>query len=198
MDQSSGRGFFHTDSESDGDRQGTQLSLTNWHDTTSLLLDMPILPAALLTSLCGGRVFLAYGLSVFLLDIACSFIMDRLFAAASVPIWARWTALLLFLCPYGEAEWLSYANCTLTQSGYYSMRLLYYLLLLYGMVLFFKKSNRAALIVSVFVTGFSLLIGLSSGMFMALMVTLPLLLFCAVRAACDRQVRFLSSPETAL
>ena len=174
------------------------LSLTNWHDTTSLLLDMPILPAALLTPLCGGRVFLAYGLSVFLLDIACSFIMDRLFAAASVPIWARWTALLLFLCPYGEAEWLSYANCTLTQSGYYSMRLLYYLLLLYGMVLFFKNANRAALIVSVFVTGFSLLIGLSSGMFMALMVTLPLLLFCAVRAACDRQVRFLSSPVTLL
>lgn len=169
-------------------------SLRNWNDTTSLLLDTPLTPAALLAMVLGD-VFVAHGITDLILDELLILAVGRILAEAGAPLWARLLCLVLVLTPYGEGAWLSYANCVLVQSAHYSLRLLYYLYLVWAMLRLLRgRRGPLTALCAAFVLGMSLLIGVSSGLFLPLLTTLPVLLFCLLWAMAHRRYGFLRSP----
>lgn len=179
-------------------------SLRNWNDTTSLLLDTPLTLAALLMPLFRDA-FVAYGVADILnCGLFCLAIWGLLRAAGS-PLWGRLLALLLLLCPYERGTGLSYANCVLLQSGHYTVRILCFLYLLYGMALLAER--RAAmpvrrrvytLAVCLFGLFLTLLTGVSSGTFMLMLILLPILFFCLLYLLASRRYDALRAPALLL
>lgn len=169
-------------------------SLRNWNDTTTLLLDMPLTLAALLMPLFGDA-FAAYGAADIVVDLLLCIGVYQILRCAGCPLWAWELALLLLLCPYERGTGLSYANCVLVQSSYYSVRVLYFLYLLWGMLLLVKgRRTPVTVVVCLFTLGLSLLVGVSSGIFMLLLITLPVLLFWALNLLASRQYNRLKHP----
>lgn len=169
-------------------------SLRNWNDTTSLLLDMPLTLAALLMPVTGSA-FTAYGIADILVNLFLCIGVYQTLRLAGSPLWARFLALLLLLCPYDRGNGLSYANCVLLQSSYYSVRILYFVYLLYGMLLLLRPSKgRLCAAVCLFTGCLSLLVGVSSGIFMLMLITLPVLLFCAFFLVVSKRYKSWNSP----
>lgn len=88
------------------------LSLSNWNDTTTLLLDMPLTLAAALMPLFRDP-FLAYGVSNIIWLIVFIYGIWQLLRRAGCTIALRLLALFLILTPYSYTEVLGYANCLL-------------------------------------------------------------------------------------
>ena len=173
------------------------LSLSHWNDTTSLLLDTPLTLAALLTPLTGDPLT-AYGLgNILLLGMLCYAVWGLLRRLGS-PMALRLTALLILLTPYSYTQMLGYANCMVVQSAHYLMRVLYLVYLVYALVQL-ERGERGFghLLTWVFTLGLGAWIGLSSGLFLFLMVLLPVLLGFAVRALAAGQPRLLATPGAA-
>ena len=170
------------------------LSLPNWNDTTTLLLDMPVLPAALLMPLLGDP-FLAYGAGT----ICCLALLVgtvwQLLRHANCALPLRMLALFLILTPYSYAEVLGYANCMLVQSAYYLVRADYLCCLLYSLVLLERReSGFRHLVLWLLTLGLGTWIGMSSGMFILLLVLLPVICGFVLRAFAAGQVRLLATP----
>lgn len=170
------------------------LSLSNWNDTTSLLLDTPLTLAALLAPLTGD-VFTAYGAGNILLLAALCYAVWGLLRRLDTPLPLRMIALLMLLTPYSYTQMLGYANCMVVQSAHYLMRVLYLIYLLYALVQL-ERGERGFghLITWLFTLGLGAWIGLSSGLFLFLMALLPVLLGFALRAFAAGRPRLLLSP----
>lgn len=171
-------------------------SLRNWNDTTSLLMDTPLTLAAVLMPIFRDA-FVAYGAADVINCILFCVVIYGLLRCAGSPLWARLLALFLLLCPYERGTGLSYANCVLLQSGHYTVRVLCFLYLLYGMVLLLElpagqaaKAKRrwlVPLLVCLFSLFLTLLTGVSSGTFMLMLILLPIFLFCVLYLFASRR-----------
>lgn len=169
-------------------------SLRNWHDTTTMLWDTPLTLAAVLYPVFHSA-FAAYGAGMVFLDAVLLIVTALLLREAGVPLWARLTALLMLLCPYGGAQGLGYANSLVVQSGHYTLKVLYLLLLLLAELRLCHGARGAGVWVPVGgVLFLSLLFGVSSGIFLLIMVTLPFLLFWGIWALLSRRYALLRSP----
>ncbi|WP_294497453.1 hypothetical protein [uncultured Gemmiger sp.] len=170
------------------------LSLPNWNDTTSLLLDTPLMVAALLMPLF-GNAFAAYGAGNILLLAAFAYALWQLLLRADCPLPLRLTALFLILTPYSYTEVLGYANCMVVQSAHYLMRALYLVYLLYSLVQLDRRERGFGHLVTwLFTLGLGAWIGLSSGLFLLLIVLLPVVLGFVVRAFAAGKPGLLLSP----
>ena len=170
------------------------LSLSNWNDTTTLLLDMPLTLAAALMPLFRDP-FLAYGVSNIIWLIVFIYGIWQLLRRAGCTIALRLLALFLILTPYSYTEVLGYANCLLVQSAYYLVRAVYMVYLLYSLMQLHRKERGFGhLITWLFTMGLGAWIGMSSGTFILLLVLLPVIAGFVVRAfAADRPRLLLSS-----
>ena len=168
------------------------LSLPNWNDTTSLLLDTPLMLAALLMPLF-GNAFTAYGAGNILLLAAFVYALWQLLRRASCPLPLRLTALFLLLTPYSYTEVLGYANCMVVQSAHYLMRALYMAYLLYALVqLERREKGFGHLVTWLFTLGLGAWIALSSGLFLLLLVLLPVIAGFVLRAFAANRPRLLA------
>ena len=173
------------------------LSLPNWNDTTSLLLDTPLMLAALLMPLF-GNAFTAYGAGNILLLAAFVYALWQLLRRASCPLPLRLTALFLLLTPYSYTEVLGYANCMVVQSAHYLMRALYMVYLLYALVqLEQREKGFGHLVTWLFTLGLGAWIALSSGLFLLLLVLLPVIAGFVLRAFAANRPRLLLGPGAA-
>lgn len=173
------------------------LSLPNWNDTTSLLLDTPLTLAAALMPLF-GNAFTAYGAGNCLLLAAFVYALWQLLRRASCPLPLRLTALFLILTPYSYTEVLGYANCLLVQSAHYLMRALYMVYLLYALVQLERRERGFGHLVTwLFTLGLGAWIALSSGLFLLLLVLAPVAFGFAVRAFAAGRPRLLVTPGAA-
>lgn len=173
------------------------LSLPNWNDTTSLLLDTPLMLAALLMPLF-GNAFTAYGAGNILLLAAFVYALWQLLRRASCPLPLRLTALFLLLTPYSYTEVLGYANCMVVQSAHYLMRALYMVYLLYALVqLERREKGFGHLVTWLFTLGLGAWIALSSGLFLLLLVLLPVIAGFVLRAFAANRPRLLLGPGAA-
>ena len=173
------------------------LSLPNWNDTTSLLLDTPLMLAALLMPLF-GNAFTAYGAGNILLLAAFVYALWQLLRRASCPLPLRLTALFLLLTPYSYTEVLGYANCMVVQSAHYLMRALYMAYLLYALVqLERREKGFGHLVTWLFTLGLGAWIALSSGLFLLLLVLLPVIAGFVLRAFAANRPRLLLGPGAA-
>ena len=170
------------------------LSLPNWNDTTSLLLDTPLMVAALLMPLF-GNAFTAYGAGNLLLLAAFVYAIWQLLRRVSCPLPLRLTALFLILTPYSYTEVLGYANCMVVQSAHYLMRVLYLVYLLYALLQLERREwGFGHLITWLFTLGLGAWIGLSSGLFLFLLVLLPVMLGFVLRVLAAGKPRLLLTP----
>lgn len=173
------------------------LSLPNWNDTTSLLLDTPLMLAALLMPLF-GNAFTTYGAGNILLLAAFVYALWQLLRRASCPLPLRLTALFLLLTPYSYTEMLGYANCMVVQSAHYLMRALYMVYLLYALVqLERREKGFGHLVTWLFTLGLGAWIALSSGLFLLLLVLLPVIAGFVLRAFAANRPRLLLGPGAA-
>lgn len=149
------------------------LSLSNWNDTTSLLLDTPLILAAFLMPFFRDP-FTAYGAGNILLLILLVYVVWQLLRCVDCAPALRFVAILLLLCPYGHAEVLGYANCMVVQSAHYLLRVIYLLYLLYCLV-FLKRSEKSFghLVSCLFTLGLGAWTAMSSGLFLLLIAFLP-------------------------
>lgn len=169
------------------------LSLPNWNDTTTLLLDMPLSLAAALMPLFRDP-FTSYGVSNIIWLALLVYGTWQLLRRVSCPISLRTLALFLILTPYSYTEVLGYANCLLVQSAYYLVRAVYMVYLLYCLVLLHRgERGPGHLITWLFTLGLGAWIGMSSGTFMLLLVLLPVIAGFLVRAFAAGRPRLLLS-----
>ena len=173
------------------------LSLPNWNDTTSLLLDTPLTLAAALMPLFGNALT-AYGAGNCLLLAAFVYALWQLLRRAACPLPLRLTALFLILTPYSYTEVLGYANCLLVQSAHYLMRALYMVYLLYALVQLERRERGFGhLVTYLFTLGLGAWIALSSGLFLLLLVLAPVAFGFVVRAFAAGRPRLLVTPGAA-
>lgn len=171
------------------------LSLSHWNDTTSLLLDTPLILAALLMPIFRDP-FTAYGAGNILLLAMLVYVVWQLLRRVHCAPALRLTALLLLLCPYGHGEVLGYANCMAVQSAHYLMRVLYLLYLLYCLT-FLERGEKSFghLVTCLFTLGLGAWTALSSGLFLLLIGLVPIAAGWVLRAfAADRPGLFKSFP----
>ena len=173
------------------------LSLPNWNDTTSLLLDTPLTLAAVLLPLFRDP-FIAYAVAVILLLAAFIYVSWQLLRRLNCPLPVRLLTILLLLCPYSYEVVLGYANCMLVQSAHYLMRVLYLLYLLYSLVTIEQREvGPLHLLTWLFTLGLGAWIALSSGLFLLLLALLPVVCGYIVRALAASRPRLLRSPGMA-
>ena len=173
------------------------LSLPNWNDTTTLLLDMPLLLAAALMPIFRDP-FTAYGVSNIIWLALLIYGLWQLLRRADCPLHLRFLALFLILTPYSYTEVLGYANCLLVQSAYYLVRAVYMVYLLYGLVqLEQREKGFGHLITWLFTLGLGAWIAMSSGIFMLLLVLLPVIAGFVLRAFAANHPRLLLGPGAA-
>lgn len=173
------------------------LSLSNWNDTTTLLLDMPLSLAAALMPIFRDP-FTAYGVSNIIWLALLIYGLWQLLRRADCPLYLRFLALFLILTPYSYTEVLGYANCLLVQSAYYLVRAVYMVYLLYGLVqLERREKGFGHLITWLFTLGLGAWIAMSSGTFMLLLVLLPVIAGFVLRAFAANRPRLLLTPGAA-
>ena len=173
------------------------LSLSNWNDTTTLLLDMPLSLAAALMPIFRDP-FTAYGVSNIIWLALLIYGLWQLLRRADCPLHLRFLALFLILTPYSYTEVLGYANCLLVQSAYYLVRAVYMVYLLYGLVqLERREKGFGHLITWLFTLGLGAWIAMSSGTFMLLLVLLPVIAGFVLRAFAANRPRLLLTPGAA-
>ena len=165
------------------------LSLPNWNDTTSLLLDTPLILAAFLMPLFRDP-FTAYGAGNILLLIMLVYVVWQLLRRVDCAPALRLVAILLLLCPYGHAEVLGYANCMVVQSAHYLMRVIYLLYLLYCLVFLERGEKSFGHLVSCLFTWTAM----SSGLFLLLIVFLPVAAGWALRVFAANQPGLFKTP----
>lgn len=173
------------------------LSLPNWNDTTTLLLDMPLTLAALLMPVLRDP-FIAYGVSNIVWLALLVYGIWQLLRRVSCAMPLRMLALFLILTPYSYTEVLGYANCLLVQSAYYLVRAVYMVYLMYCLVQLHRgERGFGHLITWLFTLGLGAWIGMSSGTFMLLLVLLPVIAGFLVRAFAAGRPRLLLSAGSA-
>ena len=173
------------------------LSLPNWNDTTTMLLDMPLSLAAALMPLF-GNAFTAYGVSNIVWLALLIYALWQLLRRAACPLPLRLTALFLILTPYSYTEVLGYANCLLVQSAYYLVRAVYMAYLLYALVQLERRERGFGHLVTwLFTLGLGAWIALSSGLFLLLLVLAPVAFGFVVRAFAAGRPRLLVTPGAA-
>ena len=147
-----------------------------WYETTTLFLDTVMPIAALLYSL-GMKLFTAYGLCnilvIFLTLVLFRKIGDQLYFNTT----AKLLCMNLFICPFmtNEYDELNYFGNILGGFAQYAVRILLFLLIIY---LYFELKNDTShrlLIIISFVL--CLITGISSGIYMIIMVTIPLFIY---------------------
>lgn len=147
-----------------------------WYDTTTLFLDS-VMPAAALLYGLGIRLFTAYGLCnilvVILILLSIREIGDQLHFNTSVKL----LCMNLFVCPYmaNSYDELNYFGNVLGGFAQYAVRIFLFLQIIY---LYFelKKgiTHKFLLITSLLLC---LVTGISSGVYMIIMITIPLLIY---------------------
>lgn len=173
------------------------LSLPNWNDTTTLLLDMPLTLAAFLMPVLRDP-FTAYGVSNIVWLAFLVYGIWQLLRRVSCAMPLRMLALFLILTPYSYTEVLGYANCLLVQSAYYLVRAVYMVYLMYCLVQLHRgERGFGHLITWLFTLGLGAWIGMSSGTFMLLLVLLPVIAGFLVRAFAAGRPRLLLSAGSA-
>lgn len=173
------------------------LSLPNWNDTTTLLLDMPLTLAALLMPLLRDP-FTAYGVSNIVWLAFLVYGIWQLLRRVSCAMPLRMLALFLILTPYSYTEVLGYANCLLVQSAYYLVRAVYMVYLMYCLVQLHRgERGLGHLITWLFTLGLGAWIGMSSGTFMLLLALLPVIAGFLIRAFAAGRPRLLLSAGSA-
>lgn len=150
-----------------------------WIDTSNAQLDCPAFPAVLLYGLT-GNVFLASGITNMIILVLLLWALWALLTRLNLSLCAKLVALNLLVCPYLTEGFypindLSYMGNMLVGASYYSIRALLALLILTELIRFHQEDRfRPLCVVSLLLCG---LCGLSSGVFMFIVLLAPCLLY---------------------
>ena len=150
-----------------------------WIDTSNAQLDTPTLPASLLYGIT-GNVFLSYGLTNLLILALIMAALWSLLSGLKLGLCAKLIALNLLLCPYlsngfNVVNDLSYLGNMLAGASYYSVRALLALLVLREVIRF--RRERRLSVPGVCSLLLCVLAGISSGMFMLIVLLVPCLVY---------------------
>lgn len=150
-----------------------------WTDQTSLFLDSSVLPAAFLYGLT-GNLFVSYGISnLVIVGLILTFIC-LILKKIAVGNTGILFALNMVVCPYMTNGFdidndLGYFNDTLAGPAFYSLRVLIVLAVIYELM-YLKEKNRISL-TGWMLLPFCVLAGLSSGIFIIVIVVIPYLVY---------------------
>ncbi len=170
-----------------------------WEETTNLQLDTPMTPASLLYGLT-GNLLLSFGLADILFVVLILLCAWGILSRLNTGLTARMIALNLIVCPYmtnGFFQYndLGYFSCILSGAAYYSWRVLIVLLAVFTWIRIRQEEKIGVqgwitLLMSVWA-------GLSSGVYLIIVIYLPWLLFAFETAMIRNDWKHLRGKESA-
>ncbi len=170
-----------------------------WVDQNILLFDSAALPAALIYGICGD-LLTAYGVANILMTVCLVLCVWGLAKSLGMTPLSSLITLVMFLCPYVSGAFsnvndLGYVSMLFTSAGFYSVRIITSLLAV-KTVIDIKNKRSARVCIPLAAAGvlLSALCGASSGMFLAVTVLAPLVLYIAIDAIAKNKPREILSP----
>lgn len=168
-----------------------------WIDQTSVFLDSSMLPAALLYGLT-DNLFLSYGIAncmVLLLIMVCA---DHIMKSFGCEIRERLICVNLLICPYltngfGVYNDLGYFNDLISGPAFYGVRVLLFLLIIKVFLDIEKNHKMNVWAWLSFLLCF--VAGMSSGVFIIVMILLPYLIYEFERAMLENTFRMFRETE---
>ncbi|MBQ0134666.1 MAG: hypothetical protein KBS46_06025 [Clostridiales bacterium] len=160
-----------------------------WADTTMLHLDGPVLPASLLIRL-GMGLFPAFACCDILLLLCLLLLAARTLRGLGAELPERLLGLCALLCPwirnYNPNNDLSYFSCMLSGAGYY----LGLFVIFFAVLLPWLKASRgrSAWLTAAGAAALCFLSGLSRGVYLSMILLVPMLLFALLNGTGGRSV----------
>ena len=164
--------------------QEKALTFHNWHDDTTLQLDT-IMPLASLLYGITGNIWLAFGIANTVMTVLLLLAVWKLLDRLDVGLTARLTACNLVICPfltngYTVYNDLGYFSSMLSGASFYSLRILMAVLIV-SEFLKISRGRKMGAMAGVIWAG-CVLCGLSSGVYLAVIVLGPLLAYAVEKA----------------
>ena len=168
-----------------------------WNDQTNVFLDSSMLLAALLYGIT-GNLLVSYGIANSIVLAGIVWCISGIVKDMELGRDAQLIAVNLVICPYlmngfSISNDLGYFNCLISGPAFYSVRALLFLMII-RVVINLQKEKRLYLcsVISLFLC---ILTGLSSGMFMTIMILLPCILYFMENVFIDNNLSGLKRPE---
>lgn len=154
-----------------------------WSDQTSVFLDSSMLLAAIIYGIT-GKLFVSYGLSNLIVLLGAILLLYKISGLLGFDKKIQLLCINLALCPYmvngfSVENDLGYFNDFISGPAFYSLRALLFLLVIYNFLLL--KSGRASKTGIVVSMGLCILAGISSGIFMIVVIVIPCIAFLVER-----------------
>ena len=151
----------------------------NWDETTDLSLDN-LLPFASLLYGLSGNILLSFGIVNQLMVVVLLAFVWKILARLNVRTTGRFIAWNLVICPYLTSGFsrnndLGYFSCVLSNASYYSMRVLFVLMIIYAFLNMTQKGKWGAVGWLLFPA--CLLSGCSSGVYLIVIAFVPYLAY---------------------
>lgn len=166
----------------------------NWSDQTTLMLDSPILVAALLYKIT-GNLFVSYGISNLItlasLIIPIYWIFKTLELSRCSFLISLCFILSPFLSPfYYSNNSLDYFFGVFYNSAFYSVKLVTIILIIYTVLALEKGKMSASVIISgVFSIMLTFFSGLSSGLYLAVTIIIPVLFYYFLKVIINKELK---------
>lgn len=154
-----------------------------WTDQTSVFWDSPMLLAALIYGIT-DKLFISYGMSNLIILSGTIMLLYRITCLMCFDRKNQLLCINLALCPYmvngfGIENDLGYFNDFISGPAFYSLRVLIFLLVIYNFLLLKKgRTSKVGVTVSMILC---FLAGMSSGIFMIVMIIIPCMAFLVER-----------------
>ena len=157
----------------------------SWSETTDLSLDN-LLPVASLLYGLTGDILLSFGIANMLMVILLLFLIWKISARLDIQFNARMIALNLIICPYltsGYTQFndLGYFSNILSSASYYSVKVLFVLMIIYEFLKIVQDQRIGAL--GWFLWPICLLSGFSSGVYLIVILFIPYIAYEVEMAA---------------
>lgn len=168
-----------------------------WSDQTNVFLDSSMLLASLLYGIT-GKLFLSYGISNCIVLLGSIWCMAGIIKDLGMRRDIQLICVNLLLCPYlingfDISNDLGYFNCFISGPAFYGVRVLLFLMTV-RVIINLQKGNRKYYL-AIFTFPLYILTGLSSGMFMTIILLLPCIVYFIENVFIDNKLSELMRPE---
>lgn len=178
--------------------QEKAVTFHNWHDDTTLQLDTHMPLSALLYGLT-GNIWFSFGVGNTLMNVLMLLFLWKVLVRLNVRFPARMIALNLLICPFLTNGFhvfndLGYFSSILSGASFYSLRMLLVLMIVYEF-LKIVQDGRMGFLPCLIWAG-CILCGISSGVYLIVIILAPFLAYVAEMAAIRNDWRQLIRRES--
>ncbi len=173
-----------------------------WAEQTNIFLDSTILPAALFYGIT-DNLLVSYGISNSIVLLGIIYCMSGIVKELQMRKGVRLLCANLLICPYmvngfaqlypGLFNELGYFNCLISGPAFYSVRVLLFLMVV--SVIIHLRNKKKPYVCAVLSFLLCVLAGVSSGVFMAIILLLPCIVYFIEVTLIDNRLAELRRPE---